>query len=288
MKSKLLNNLSELGKVRIVFFVALSTSVGYVLAKGSAAWDMIYPVLGVFLLSYGSSAINEIQEWRKDALMKRTMNRPVPSGSMSLLSALIIAFATVISGSFILYYFVGLQAFILGLAALIWYNAIYTPLKTVTSLAVVPGAVVGALPPVIGWVGGGGHFLDPQALSLSLFFFIWQVPHFWLLMLIFEDDYRNAGFPVLTDKFSKSQITRMTYAWIIALVVSCLLIPSLSTVSSGLITDGILLLSGIWLIYRTRLLWKQYQPDNNYRAAFMQVNFYVLGVSILLAFDKLF
>ena len=89
-------------------------------------------------------------------------------------------------------------AALLGLITVVWYNGIYTPLKRVTAFAAIPGGVVGAIPPVIGWVSGGGDPTDARIIVVAFFFFVWQVPHFWLLLMRIGGDYERAGLPSLT------------------------------------------------------------------------------------------
>jgi protoheme IX farnesyltransferase len=191
--------------MRITFFVAISGSVGYILASGDWSINMLITVLAIFLLSSGSAAFNHIQEISTDSLMNRTKNRPLPSDKISREEAVIFASAMSIAGILILLVFTNLPALVFGLLALIWYNIIYTPMKKVTAMAVVPGAVVGALPPAIGWAAAGGSLIHPQLFALGLFFFIWQIPHFWFLFLIYDKDYRRAGFP-----YSYSEIFKET------------------------------------------------------------------------------
>ena len=92
-----------------------------------------------------------------------------------------------------------------------WYNAVYTPLKKVFSLAIIPGSLVGALPPLAGWVAAGGDILDPKIILISSFFFVWQIPHFWILLLIYGKDYDKGGFPTLTNVFSERQLKILLY-----------------------------------------------------------------------------
>ncbi len=177
----------ELGKVRITFFVAFSTSAGYLLYSSSFSLEMLWICLGVFLLASGSSAINHIQEKETDRLMKRTKNRPLAAEKISVRSALFFSMILLLSGSVLTFFSGGLTALILGLTAFVWYNLIYTPLKKRNALAVIPGSVIGAIPPVIGWSAAGGYILNAEILALALFFlhladtsflapspFIWQ------------------------------------------------------------------------------------------------------------------
>lgn len=275
-----------LGKVRITVFVAISSALGFILANGNPNFEMLWMIIGIFILSSGSSALNQYQEHKFDKLMVRTMNRPIPSGIILPKTGMLLSVAMIIAGEAILLVSGGFMAFFLGIFAIVWYNAIYTPLKRLSALAVVPGALIGAIPPVIGWVSGGGSLENPQIWAMALFFFIWQIPHFWLLLLIYDGDYKKGGFPTLTNILSHKQLTRITYVWIVALAASCMLIP-LFGLSNNHITDVLLVIAGFWLVYRTRTLIKQYENKTQVRFAFMNINFYVLAVAALLTIDKL-
>lgn len=288
MKSlkKYIDILFELGKVRITFFVAVTTSVGFLLYKGHIDQYIILPTIGVFLLACGSSALNHFQEKDKDALMDRTKGRPIPSGRIKPQGALIIAFVLIVISSLIIFYSANVTALILGWINLFWYNVIYTPLKRINSLAVIPGSVIGALPPVIGWTAAGGSLFDPKILAVALFFFIWQIPHFWLLLMIYGKDYEQAGFPTLTKIFSNRQLSRITFTWIAALATSCLLIP-LFDVSSSIISIVLIIALGFVLVWKTKNILTNYIEKIIFRKAFLQINLYVLAIVLILSLEKL-
>jgi protoheme IX farnesyltransferase len=275
----------ELSKVKITFAVALTTITGYLLAGGSVDAGIFLPTIGIFLLACGSSAINHFQERDRDALMKRTMKRPIPSGRISPLGALLFAFLLTVAGAAILYYRSGMLGMELGLLALIWYNVIYTPLKKRTAFAVVPGAVIGSIPPLVGWVSAGGQLSDPRALFMAFFFFIWQVPHFWLLMLKYGEEYTVAGFPSITQVYSSGQIKRITFIWILATAISAIMLPAFNVVESWVVIAG-LFLSSTWLVGQfTRLLSVKdisFSPIKY----FMKINYFVLAVIIFLSLDR--
>lgn len=284
MKSKL-NIILTLGKVRITMFVSITTALGYILAAGRFDLPLLASIIGVFILSCGASALNQYQERNYDGLMERTKSRPIPSNEITAGQALLISLGMIMAGEAILLLFFGWTAFALGIVAIIWYNVIYTPLKRITSMAVVPGALIGSIPPVIGWVAGGGYVFDPQILTVGLFFFIWQIPHFWLLLLIFDKDYEKGGYPTLTAVFSKPQLTRVTYTWIVALAVSCFLIP-LFGVTKNIYITVLMLIAGGWLLWKTKHLMSQYENKSIVKFAFMNINYYVLMVVMLLSADK--
>jgi protoheme IX farnesyltransferase len=277
----------ELGKVRITFFVAFSTSVGYLLQSGKLDFTMLLPAFGVFVLAAGSSAINHYQERLSDALMERTKNRPIPSGRITELYAIVASAALVIIGLSIIYFSANITAVILGVIALIWYNVIYTPLKKKYTMAVVPGSLIGAIPPVIGWVAAGGSSYDFKILALAMFFFIWQIPHFWLLLLLHGKDYEQAGFPTLTKIFSNDQLSRITFMWMAALAISCLLVPFFD-ISTKLISVIMMLILGAWLLFESFDILTNYFERLVFRKAFMRINLYVLAIVIILSLDKLF
>ena len=275
----------ELSKVKITFAVALTTITGYLLAGGSFDTGLILPTIGIFLLACGSSAINHFQEREQDLKMERTRNRPIPSGRISPSGALLFAFLLTATGSSILYIGSGMLGMQLGLLALIWYNVIYTPLKKKTAFAVVPGAVIGAIPPLVGWVSAGGQLSDPRALFMAFFFFIWQVPHFWLLMLKYGEEYTQAGFPSITKLYSSRQIKHITFIWILATAVSTLMLPAFDVVGSWVVMAG-LLISSIWLVGQfTRLLSVRDLAFSPIRY-FMKINYFVLAVIIFLSLDR--
>ena len=285
MKLPSLKVFLELSKVKITFAVALTTITGYLLAGGTFDVGLILPTLGIFLLACGSSAINHFQEREQDKIMERTRNRPIPSGRISATGALIFAFLLSASGSYLLYLGSGLLGLQLGLLALIWYNIIYTPLKQKTAFAVVPGAVIGSIPPLVGWVAAGGEISDPRALFMAFFFFIWQVPHFWLLMLKYGEEYTKAGFPSITQIYSSRQIKNITFIWILATAVSTLMLPAFDVVESWVVMAG-LLISSIWLVGQfTRLLSVRDLAFSPIKY-FMKINYFVLAVIIFLSLDR--
>ncbi|OGP98915.1 MAG: hypothetical protein A2026_07640, partial [Deltaproteobacteria bacterium RBG_19FT_COMBO_46_12] len=217
MFMKRINILLELTKVKISLFTTLSTSAGFILTGQGLSQEMILPVLGVLFLASGSCALNQYQERWQDQRMERTQGRPLPSKKLSPFTALKISIGLLLFGSILLYVGAPGSALALGLFAVFWYNGVYTLLKRKSAFAAVPGALVGAIPPVIGWISGKGFFsLDPQILAVSFFFFIWQVPHFWLFLLIFDRDYEKAGLPSLTKIFTSAQLRRITFVWILA------------------------------------------------------------------------
>jgi len=277
----------ELSKVRISFLVALSTASGFIVQRAALTLDVLMPTLAVFILASGSSALNHLQEKKPDSLMERTRHRPVPSGSISQTNALVFAISMVISGIFLLYKFSLIIPLVLSILNVFWYNAVYTPLKMKTPYAVLPGALIGAMPPAIGWTAAGGSLFDPFLLALASFFFIWQIPHFWLLLLSLGNQYSMAGYPTLTDRFSDQKIARFAFSFMVLSAISCIAIPFFNPESSLFLYFSLILFS-LWLLWSNRKLLRYKKKDHLLRNAFMKINLYVLFVMVALTIDRIF
>lgn len=214
----------DLTKFRVSVAVTLSAFAGYVLFSKSVNFDLFLFSFGLMLIIGASSALNHIQERKYDVLMPRTRKRPLPSKKLSLTEAIVVASFIFTTGSLILWLGFGVQVWIGSLIAAIWYNGIYTPLKRKTPYAIIPGSVVGAIPPFIGYLAAGGSIFDRSIIILSVFFFVGQIPHFWLLMKKYRKDYQQAGFPVITEKMNEAQINRMIVIWMAAGIAAGLLL----------------------------------------------------------------
>ncbi|MHB8875363.1 MAG: UbiA family prenyltransferase [Myxococcaceae bacterium] len=281
---KWLSTLSELVKVRISVVSTLSAVTGFAAAAHGFSLAMLWACVGVFLLACGASALNEVQEHRLDAMMERTRNRPIPSGRLGVGAALALALGFAGAGFALLWALFGPTPALLGLSALAWYNGAYTYMKRVTAFAVVPGSIIGAIPPAIGWTAGGGELLDPRLAALAFFFFIWQVPHFWLLLFRLGKDYENAGFPTLTQLFSIDQLGRLTFTWMVATAVSCLLIPIFGLSASPWVGLA-MAASGAWLCVVAARLLKAGERLPSLRLAFRDINVFALLVMALVTLD---
>ncbi|OGU59347.1 MAG: hypothetical protein A2315_05760 [Ignavibacteria bacterium RIFOXYB2_FULL_35_12] len=284
MKEKL-KILSELTKIRITSFVTLTTVFGYICNSKEFPSNILSAVFGILLLACGSAVLNHIQEHKTDALMERTKHRPIPSNKISIKNAAIISLLLVLTGS-VLLSFNGIIPLLLGLLNLFWYNVVYTPLKRISPIAIIPGSLVGAIPPAIGWASAGGSIFDSQILVISFFFFIWQIPHFWLLLLVLGNDYEKAGFPTLTRVFNTKQLSRITFVWIIATVVTSLLIPLFGIVKNPSFYFA-LLAAGLWLTWNASKFLKDKDQKMNFRFAFKEINIFVLLVMLIISLDQI-
>ena len=201
-----IKDLLTLFKFRIILSVSLTVFTGFLLYEGNDISEFYLPVLGVLFLAGGSSAVNQIQEIKHDSKMERTRLRPLVSGKMKLSTAVI--FTVIISLAGVLCFLPGEKYLSLSAAmlAFAWYSLVYVYLKRKTAYAVIAGSLIGALPPVVGWTFAGGELFDLKIIYLAAFYFVWQVPHFTLLQIKFNPQYKQAGFPVMSDTMSENSL----------------------------------------------------------------------------------
>jgi protoheme IX farnesyltransferase len=271
----------ELSKVRITIFVALTTFVGYLLKSGSIDATMWATVGGLFLLASGSAALNQYQEHDTDAKMKRTKDRPIPSGKISARHALIFALILIFIGSAILFYYSGYLAMQLGILTLIWYNAFYTPLKKKSAFAVVPGSLIGALPPMVGYAAAGGSITDPAIIAFAFFMFMWQIPHFWLIIIRHGNDYQQGGFPSITAIYSEKQIKGITLVWVTATAVASIFMTVMGVFNELSLKIVLLIIVAVLVYAFSRLFFKHGEGIKVFKY-FMGINVYLLAVLILI------
>jgi heme o synthase len=189
---------SDLFKARLTFLVLLTTLVGfYVGYRGPVNYLlMLHTLLGTAFLAGGAAALNQLWEWKHDAKMRRTRNRPLPSGHLQPQTVLVVGVVSAVLGLTYLALAVNLLTSLLGVFSLLSYLCIYTPLKRVTWLNTAVGAIPGALPPLMGWVAARGE-LTREGLALFGILAFWQLPHFMAIAWIYRDDYAEAGFQML-------------------------------------------------------------------------------------------
>ena len=276
--------IAELGKVRISLPVSLSALTGYVMFTGDIHAQAWLLAMGVFFMSCSSGALNHWQESDIDAKMPRTKNRPIPSGKISRNGALAVAVGFAAVGSLILILSNPVMALILSWVTLFSYNLVYTPLKKVTAFAVIPGSIVGALPPLIGWAGAGGNLTSEIILIVASFFFIGQIPHFWLLLLMFGGQYKLAGLPSLNQIFNDGQLKRITYTWILTTIAAALIV--IFFVFSNSILMFVLLFYTFYLLFSLSVAVFS-QKKFAIRPAFLKLNLLYLLMMFFLIADAL-
>jgi protoheme IX farnesyltransferase len=206
-----------------------------------------HAVIGTALVASGASGLNQWVERDSDARMRRTENRPLPAGRLVPAEAL--ALGVVLAAGGLVYLLASVrQPLTAGLAglALVGYVGVYTPLKRITTLNTLVGAVPGALPPVIGWTAVTGR-LDVQALSLFLIVFVWQVPHFLAIAWMYRDDYARAGFRILPVQDARGEQTGREMVRYCLTLIPVSLLPAALELAGPLYVVAALVLGGLFL-----------------------------------------
>jgi len=277
---------TDLTKFRITVLVSFTTGLGYILGANELSFTMFYVIAGIFLLAAASSSLNHWQEKNTDALMERTKLRPIPSGRIEPASAVYVSLGLLISGSVLLLATTNFTTFAVGLFTFFWYNGVYTPLKRKTAFAIIPGALVGALPPVAGWTAAGGSLGDSRIWIIAAYFFIWQIPHFWLLLMLYGSDYEKGGFPTLNKVFGHEQLKRITSMWLVGNIMTAMLIP-LFVYVNYLPSFLLLCAISVWMLAVTFRFLRSQAERKDIRNTFLAINFFTLLLITILSIDKL-
>ena len=216
----------ELAKPRIAVMALLTVSLGFLLAGSGPGGlvTLLHTLFGVGLVAAASGALNQLVERKTDARMIRTANRPLPSGRLSPAEALAFGLLTGAVGTAYLATFVNLLTAALAAATLVLYVLAYTPLKRVTSLCTVVGAVPGAMPPLLGWTAAGGG-LTAGAVALFVIMFLWQFPHLLAIAWLYRQQYADAGLHMLPGRFPRKRLTGLLATGYAAVLLPVSLLP---------------------------------------------------------------
>lgn len=269
-------------KATISFFASLSAAAGLLLVNDPPGATLPAVITGVFLMACGASALNHYQERTTDALMPRTAGRPIPSGKVPPAAALRFSLVLIGSGAAALLSTGAWTSLLLGLAAVAWYNGLYTWLKAHSAFAAIPGALVGAIPPAIGWTAGGGCF-DVRLAAVCFFFFMWQVPHFLIHQRAFGKEYEKIRLPSLTAVLTGAQLDRLTFQWLLAVAVSLQLFNLYGLIQSPLVHIA-LLAASLWLAARGVAL--VVSRGTSYPGIFRSTNCFMLAAMLLIVADR--
>ncbi len=265
----------QLIKLSLSIMVVFSSVISYLLAPKVVEYDWVMIVLlfaGGMLVTGSANAINQVVEKDTDAQMKRTSTRPVAAGRMSATEGWVFAIITGALGVFILgYYFNWLSA---GLAAfsLFLYAFIYTPLKKVNSIAVLMGAVPGALPCLIGWTAGDDQ-LSTGGWILFAFQFFWQFPHFWAIAWVAHRDYSSVGFKLLPADEGPTKFTALQTIMYSLLLFPVTVLPYFTGMSTydgitGIISLILILLANFFMLWRCISLYRKMDVSSARRVMF--------------------
>jgi protoheme IX farnesyltransferase len=222
----------ELTKPRITFLIALTSAAGFCLgSRGSVDYvRFAHAMIGISLLSSGIATLNQFMERDLDGLMRRTADRPLPSGRLSALEALWFGLVVTTTAELYLGLFVNLLTAVLGLTVIAGYLFVYTPLKTRTSLSTALGAFPGAMPPLIGWAAARGE-VDIAAWVLFAILFLWQFPHFLAIAWMYREDYGRAGIRMLPVVEPDGRVTGQQIITYSLMLVPVSLLPAILGIS---------------------------------------------------------
>ncbi len=272
-------------KFILSFAVSLSALFAYIMAKGEIGLDMFLATFSVLLVAMGVSTLNQVQEYREDSKMERTKNRPIAAGRMSPRTGVVISVVLILLSLVLIYTLLGLTGINFFAFAFIWYNLMYTPMKKRSALAVVPGAILGVIPPAIGWLVAGHSLFELEFIALAVYYFIWQVPHFWLLVMLFHGDYKDGGYPTAMRLFGEGTLQRLTFVWLILTIHAGVFLVYTFSVYSN-ITIALSVVLGVWAFLTSIKLLKKEFKLTDARAIFWKINAAFLGIIILLSIDE--
>lgn len=270
----------ELSKSRIVLMVLITASAGYLFAAHTVdPLLMLHALLGTALVAAGTNALNQYVEREHDAKMLRTRTRPLPAGRMTPRAALVFSAAIALIGTIYLGLAVNWLTAALGAFTLTSYIFVYTPLKRVSTICTLIGAIPGAVPPLMGWTAATNH-LGTGGWILFGILFLWQLPHFMAISWMYRDDYARGGFAMLSvQDRDGAAVARQAIYYTLALlplsVAPALLGMTGAIYFVGAVVAGIALLAaGIRFFFDREV--------RNARSLFMISNLYLLTVMLLL------
>lgn len=277
----------ELTKPRITLLVTLTTAAGFALAS-ERPLDLpkfAATLVGTALVAAGSAAWNQYVERETDQLMRRTASRPLPGGRMIAEHALAFGGLLSLSGLTLLWLLVNPLTAAIGLATLLAYVCVYTPMKRKSSLATLVGAIPGAAPPVMGWTGASGE-LDLGGWLLFSILFLWQLPHFLSIAWLYRDDYRRAGMPLLTVNDLDGRTTGRQAVLYALTLVPVSILPSAVGITGAVHLAGAMLFGLAFLA--SAVLFAREQTVPTARRLLLTSVCYLPAVFSVAVFDHLF
>jgi protoheme IX farnesyltransferase len=252
-----LRDYAELTKLRVTSLIVMTAWCGYFFGAHKAgvawwSWGLLHALLGIGLVSSGTAALNEVMEYDVDARMRRTAQRPIPAGRMSLTHATTVGLMAAVGGSMYLAVFTNPLTGLLTFLTSVVYLAAYTPLKRVSPICTFVGAFPGAMPGVLGWTAVRGR-LEWETLVLFAILFVWQFPHFFSIAWLYREDYAKGGVRMLPVVEEDGRSTaRRILAYSLALIPVSV-IPSLMGMAGRIYFVGAVVLGIAMLYFGVRL-----------------------------------
>jgi protoheme IX farnesyltransferase len=270
----------ELSKSRIVLMVLITTAAGFLFAPGKVdGLLLLHALIGTALVAAGTNALNQYVEREHDARMHRTRTRPLPAGRITPRAALLFATAIALMGTVYLAVAVNWLTAVLGAFTLTSYIFVYTPLKRVSTICTLIGAIPGAIPPLMGWTAATNH-LGTGGWILFGILFLWQLPHFMAISWLHRDDYARGGFAMLSviDRDGAAVGRQAIFYTLLLLPLS--LAPTLLGMTGAVYFAGAALTGAALLAATIRFAFTR--DTRNARSLFMISNLYLMTVMLLL------
>jgi len=268
----LLRDYAELMKARVTTLIVITAWCGYYFGAqksgvSSVSWGLFHALLGIGLVSSGTAALNEVMEYKVDGHMRRTAQRPLPTGRMSLLHATVAGLSAALGGSVYLAVFCNPLTGLLTFLTSVVYLAAYTPLKRISPICTFVGAFPGAMPGVLGWTAARGQ-LEWGTLILFAILFVWQFPHFFSIAWLYREDYAAGGIRMLpvVEEDGRSTARRIVAYSLILIPLS--LLPSIFGMAGKIYLVGAFVLSLALFYFGARLAFLKL-PVNSGRSKMM-------------------
>lgn len=266
-----------LTKFNLTFAVMLSAVFTFILVKESITLDILLPSVAILLLGLGVCSLNQYQEYEDDAKMERTKDRPIASKKITPKEGLLISVYLILLSFITIWFSIGFTGILIFASVVFLYNIVYTKTKKTSVYAAVYGAVLGVIPPMIGWIAGGGEVTDIRFLAIALFYLVWQIPHFWLLILKYYEQYEKAGYKTVATTFGVQRLERITFVWLLLTLIcglfTLMVFPIKSTIIAILI--GLLFCYSFYSVLTLR-------KTHKYLRVFIAINLYITLLMILL------
>lgn len=275
-----------LSKARLSLLVLLTTFVGFVLAVPHLLFELptlFWTMIGTGLAAAGANTLNQCCEIQRDSQMHRTRNRPLPSGQVTQLYAVSFGVISSVVGPLLLGYYVNWLAAGLALFNILLYVLIYTPMKPLSTLNTLVGAVCGGIPPMIGWAAATGS-LDAGAWILGAILFAWQIPHFMALAWLYREDYERGGFRMLPIVDENGALTCRVIILYLVMMIPLAMITTLLGITGSIYAVGSLVL-GVYFLWQGVVLF-QAKTNANARRLFLASLVYLPFLLGLMIFDK--
>src|ERR1700684_1898 len=285
--TSLLRDYAELMKLRVTTLIVMTAWCGYYFGAqkagvSSLSWGLLHTLLGIGLVSSGTAALNEVMEREVDGHMRRTAQRPLPAGRMSLAHATTAGLMATLGGSIYLAVFTNPLTGLLTFLTSLVYLALYTPLKRVSPICTFVGAFPGAMPGVLGWTAARGQ-LEWGTLILFAILFVWQMPHFFAIAWLYREDYAAGGLRMIPAGDPEGRFTARAMIAGCLLLIPITMLPAVYNQGGALFLVGAVILSSLFL--NCALEFRKAPTRTSAKYVLRSSLLYLTGLMLLVIYD---